>query len=451
MESIPSRALSASYLHHTALLGQSRSLRWSNYLAIALGIVLFSSTIATLPQVILFWQTGLRDGIASGGIGLRIFREASWAATMLLFAWALFLGKIRPHGRSTATLVAACIGLCALSVVAWSTIVKDVNVLVQILGLRLLTYVPAIWIGYVLMKSSPDRSMRILDKALQLFLALQSVVCAIQSTVSAGKLWNARDFLGVRAFGTFANVNQLSAAMVGVALFVLATAHVRSRRKTLLLLGVCFVLALMSGSRTGTVTTLFLLSYTWLEGIRIDPVYRILAYAVSPVLVMACVVYFGSAAFTGRQDVNPLENNRFVIWSWVAETVSDPGELLFGDGLGYGTTSYAMLGNAGLIDVNVVSRKYVIDIGEVLTGNTHSTYLTLLINYGTLGLLLFGWLLVAVWSSSHRYQRVVVIGVLLVSVPKSLVESFPAIFLTYLALGIVLAAPPLKQTSLRGQ
>ncbi len=425
--------------------------RWHIFLALALGVVLFSSTIATLPQVILFWQTGVRGGLEGGGIGFRIFREGSWAATVLLFAWALLIRKLQPHGRSTAILAASLLFLLSLSVVAWSTVAKDVNVLIQLLGLRLLTYVPAIWMGYILMKSSPERSMRVLDKILRVFLAIQFSISIIQNIVGAGALKNARDLLGVRTFGTFANVNQFSAVMIASAILILATAHVRSKRKTLLWLAGCAIFALMSGSRTGTVTTLFLLSYTWLEGMQIGPTIRILAYALSPVLVISAVFYFGAEAFTGREDVDPLENNRIVIWTWVADTVENPGELLFGDGLGYGTASYVMLGNAGLIEMDREERRYVVDIGDVLTGNTHSTYLTLFVNFGIGSLLLFGWLLLGVWSSKHRYQRVIVVGVLLVSVPKSLIESFPAIFITFLALGIVLAAPAIQQSTLGGK
>ena len=449
---MPSPTLSTSYLRRTAFPGPTAlgSVRWPSYLAVALGIVLFTSTIAMLPQVILFWQTGARSGL-SAGLGLRILREVSWAATLLLFTWALFFGKIRPHGHRGALLAATCIGLCALSVVVWSTVVKDVNGLVQILGLRLLTYVPAVWVGYVLMKDSPERSMRVLDKALRLFLAVQFSISLVQNVVSAGALSNQRGLLGTRSFGTFSNVNQFSAAAVGAAALLLATSHVRSRRKTLFWLGVCFALAVMSGSRTGMVTTLFMLSYAWLEGIRIDPIVRILAYTVSPVLVLAAVVYFGSAGFTGRTAVNPLEDSRFVIWSWVEETISDPGEVLFGDGLGYGTSAYNILSDAGLIDATVVHRKFLSSPGEMLSGNTHSSYLTLLTNYGIGGLLLFGWLLVAVWKRAHRYRRVIVLGVLMVSIPKSMVESFPGTFLVYLAMGIVLAAPFIRQPSLWGR
>ncbi len=450
MNSTPPPVPSASYLHRSAISRQATlaSVRWPSYIAVALGVVLFTSTIAMLPQMMLFWQTGVRSGLA-GGIGFRLFREGSWALTLILFAGALFYGKIRPHGYRTALLATVCIGLCALSVVVWSSVVKDVNILVQILGLRLLTYVPAVWIGYVLMKASPERSMRVLDKALLLFLAVQLFVCIVQNATNAGALYNSRNVIGVRSFGTFANVNQFAAVTVGAAVLLLATYHVRSRRKTLIWLGICFVLAVMSGSRTGMVTTLFVLAFAWLDGTRVDAIVRGFAYTISPVLVLAGVVYMGSEAFTGRENSDPFANNRLVIWSWLGDTISGPGELLLGDGLGYSTTAYNMLGNAGYIDVELGDRRYAFT-SDVLTGNTHSTWVTLFSNFGIGGPLLFGWLLVAAWKRAHHFRNVIVVGVILVTIPKSLVESFPAIFLVYLALGIVLAVPPIQKPLLPG-
>jgi hypothetical protein len=367
---------------------------------VLLFVLIGTAMIATLPQMRSAWE-GAKLG-AHEDAGLRWLREAvlllimGWVVLERRFWQVLLSNPVAPlllwlGGYATFEVLYACyLGL---------------PLIVPMVGLRTFQYLPLVLVGMMMARMDADgERFAEFARYLRWFVLIEALVAAAQ-VLSAPPLHGVSVLGGSRAFGTFVAPNHYGVAMATCAL-VFAMVRRRGSGKWIYLSA---LLALLSGSRTAILEAGLVLGFRAYH--RCPRKHRVLVLMMTPVLAGLALVLVSSKAISGR-DIELEDEGRLVLWSeLLGGSIDSVADLLFGWGLGLGSSSVFTLFGEDAFPGQFVS---------------DGLYLFLLSSFGVIGLVFYLSILLGAWGcSKHAYRGLFFSFLLLAGLPFNAFEYFP--------------------------
>jgi O-Antigen ligase len=390
-------------------------IRFEKDLPILLFVLVCTSTLASLPQVESAWK-GVKEVYGEQDFGLRILRELM---LLVLIAYSFFEPRFW-RGALSST-VFALLGIVATYVLfeVGYALYLDLPLVVPIAGLRVFEYLPLAMIGFVSRRlDAVETVVYRFAHYLRYYVALQAML-AIAQALWAPPLFGVSLLGGGRPFGTFVSPNLFGAAMATCALLF---SIVPGMRKWL---AVSLFLALLSGSRTALISSLLVVYFQLYAATR--PRDRWALVMPTPILAVGALILASSPLLSGRDDADPTEDGRIVLWQHIfSEYIHGPIDLLFGWGLGLSSNTINVLFGA-----------------EHFKGqfDSDSLYLFLLNGYGLVGLLAYIFFLwVTTRMSTHPNKGLVVMFIFVAGLTFNMWEYFPQNAILMFLWGTVLGA-----------
>lgn len=331
------------------------------------------SLVVYLPEMLELFSEGpvIRTPHA-GTYKYRLFRlprELLALGIVFYLGYGLLLGTARRYLTLGVVRTLAVIALWSLACVSYAVIVKDLPLVVPLLGLRALQYTPLLLAGYVL---AQKHSRALLLKFADLLRWYTAPIIGL----GIGQTLFGHDdttVFGTRSFGPFMNMNAFGSTLVLCALwFLLAGISHRKIHGTHRYgpwIGACAVAAFTTGSRTAM--TLMVIVGGLAICYRLSRRVRLVGLVTLLLLLSGLFHLFTSSKLTGRV-VSRSNSVRLAIVRQVVESFDTPADLLFGTGLGlYAKSVTVVFGQDSFPDQ---------------VGNPHSTYLDVAGSFGLSGL-----------------------------------------------------------------
>lgn len=304
------------------------------------------SLVTYLPEMLELHIGGERDRqIGSHSFVLsRLPREVLLVGIVAYLGYGLLLGRARRQLTVEAVRVVSLVVLWCLACFAYAVIVKDLPMIVPLLGLKDLQYMPLLLAGYVLARRRLTALLPKFADLLRWYVAPIIALGVLQTLFSE----HTRTLLGARSSGPFANVNTFGSTLVVCALWFLAARisceRIRGSRHYGLWIGLCVSSALTTGSRTATV----LAAGVAAVAIAYDRSTRtkLVVLAVLLLLVSSLPVVFSSERLAGR-DVGRSTVERLRLTREVVDRFETPADLAFGTGLGMSSKSVTVVFGRG--------------------------------------------------------------------------------------------------------
>lgn len=381
-------------------------------------LLLLVSLVAAYPQAMAL-MAGRRLELTDATVGLRLLREATLAAILLLVALRVLTSRGRARVLPAITWTAVVVGYAAF--VFARALELGLDVRVPLSGLRVFQYAPLAVVAYLVALRWRARMFRTLAVTLRVLL-LVWLPLALYQVLNAPPV-QGRTMFGSRAFGTFNEANVFGVTVATIALWLVMTHMLAGRRgwrlKELFWLVACLVLATLSGSRTALALTMLAVAFPLVALFRrrFD---RFVIAAVLPLVLFATLIAGSTTAISGRRT-NLFADARLERWQEVLGAVQSPGDLLFGWGLGLGSNTLS----------NVFG--YYRFEGQFIAD---SHYVFVLGSFGLVGLALFLLALVPVaLKGPQPVSLMFVVFVLLLCAPLLPFELFPVAPLLFLMWG----------------
>lgn len=395
-------------------------------LLLLVGLVVLASLVDSLPQVLLLLSGHQPRFVAlvsgSSNLTFRFLREISLLAVCVGASYFVLSGDFRPNRYLVAFgwFLAAYCAMLGFLTVAY----RGLPFILAIVGLRTFQFLPLAFVGFVLAKRNGLSLLQRFSDILIFYLSVQFVLSLLQSFGGFSLHWH-KTFFGYRAFGTFAYFNHFGAMLVITSAWMAATHCVTKNPVRRQLYLACLLMnncmAFLSGSRTAIIVTLMVsLLPSFLSAGRLRLKMAVLAQV--PATIIAMLIIVTSPEFTGRQ-VRLEEEGRIRIWSVVAESLNSAPDLLFGWGLGLGTTTSVTIFGPHAFT------------GQL--GNTHNIYLSILSGYGLIGVTIYAGFLLAplVLGTELKVVAGPVLASFLLGIPYNVLEVFPANALIMFSIG----------------
>ena len=375
--------------------------------------LVFTSVIATLPQVLSLW-----DGakLQESDRGLRLLREGMLGVTVV---WLLFQPDYRALLWRPA--VAGIVGLLMVYA-AFETLhalARDLPLVVPLSGLRVFQYLPLLFAGMMCARRPQGReTFDAFAGYLRVFVVLQGLI-ALNQAFNSPPVYGVSFLGGGRPWGTFTGPNPFGAALAACALvFAYSTRHDRGRWVFL-----SSAVAVLSGSRTAVIGVLLIVTYLGYR--RLPPLGRWGALMAGPFLLPAALWLASSDVVSGR---NIEGEGRIEGWLHHLHNLQNGWDLAFGWGLGLGSNTVTML-----YGKDAFPGQFIAD----------GLYMFLLSGYGLVGVLAYLGLVIYSWARSRHPDRLLLFSyVLLAGVAFNAWEVFPQNALLMFLWGWVLGFPP---------
>lgn len=345
------------------------------------------AVIATLPQMRSAWEGARLD--ANEDFGLRWLREL-----MLM----LILGSVMLERRFWQVMFAKPVAVTLMWLGSYTTFevfyasYLGLPLIVAAVGLRTFEYLPLVLVG--MMASRIDSDGELLGRFaryLRWFVLVEGGL-AVAQALFAPPLHGVSPLGGSRAFGTFVAPNQFGVTMATCAL-VFAMAGRVETHKWLYLSG---ALTLLSGSRTAILGFALVLGFR--AYIKWPPRQRWIVVLAAPVLAVAALSLASTKAISGR-EIDLAEEGRLVLWAdLLSQQIQSAPDLLFGWGLGLGSSTVFTLFGA-----DAFPGQFVPD----------SLYVFLLSSFGIIGLVFYLAVVFATACRSAHRHRALFFGFLL--------------------------------------
>jgi hypothetical protein len=393
--------------------------RWFHGLLIWLcSLLMLVSLVASYPQAKAL-MAGQRLELTQATAGLRLLREATLAVVVLLIALRMLTSRGRAPVLSAVTWTVVIAGYAVF--VFARALMLGLDVRVPLSGLRVFQYAPLALAAYLVALHWRARMFRALAVTLRILLMVWLPLALYQ--VLNAPPFQGRTIFGSRAFGTFNEANVFGVTIATMTLWLVLTQMVEDRRgwrpHDLLWLGICIVLATLSGSRTAVAMTILAVAFPIVALFR-RHVDQLTVAAVLPLVVFGTLIAGSTAAISGRRT-NLFADARLERWQEVLGAVQSPSDLLFGWGLGLGSNTLS----------NVFGYYYF--EGQFIAD---SHYVFVLGSFGLVGLVLFLLALVPVAVKGPQPASLMFVGfVLLLSAPLLPFELFPVAPLVFLMWG----------------
>lgn len=310
----------------------------------------------------------------------------------------------------------------AIACAARTILVKDVPLVVPLLGLRMLQFTPLALAGFLMARQYGAQPLTSLARFLRVYVGIVLMI-AIAQLIGETRDTGFRP----RAVGAFSNENAFGAALVACSLFMLLVEELRGDgrgpRGGYLPWGiVCLGGAVASGSRTAIALCAALVVYRLVSQLGGR---KLLLPAAMVVLVVGIFVLATNPWLSGRIDAANSFGARLSFVREVGATLQTPGDFVFGGGVGlYSTATATLLGQDRFP-------------GQV--HNTHSSFLEILASFGLGGLVAIGYLF---WISTNLGPRpqiwLFVFIVALMSVAQPVWAMFPTDVLLWFLWGSLL-------------
>lgn len=338
------------------------------------GLLILVGTVSSLSDAQAFWARQSVGFVVSSP--LRLLREGVYFCMLLDFSLTVLRTRRIPWFSRDVMLLWAALGVFLCFEAAYSIVIGfPVGVIAA--GLRLLEYLPLMFVAVVVYRTCGDAPFYRIASLTFLFLLGQSVVGLVEIRY-APPVFGAT-FLGSRPFGTMPHANIFgSTLVVGFEILLMARWRWRWHYFPLVLL-----LVFASGSRGAQLGLVLILAIYALSQLRsnYERLILILLGALSAPFVLVLVT---SPLFTGRQDAATGGYKRFEVWTRVINMIETPMELLTGWGVGVGSnTTFSLFGDG------VVRKQYIGD----------NLFIDLIGSFGLLGNIIFlGIVFILLWK-----------------------------------------------------
>lgn len=374
--------------------------------------LVFTSVIATLPQVLALW-----DGakLEESDRGLRLLREGMLGVTIV---WLVFQPDYRALLWRPA--VAGSVGLLMVYA-AFETLhalARDLPLVVPLSGLRVFQYLPLLFAGMMCaQRPHGGQTFDVFAGYLRVFVVLQGLI-ALNQAFNSPPVYGVSFLGGGRPWGTFTGPNPFGAALAACAL-VFAYSGRHDRARWVFLSG---AVAVLSGSRTAVIGVLLIVAYLGYR--RLPPLGRWGALIAGPFLLPAALWLASSDVVSGR---NIEGEGRIEGWQHHLDNLQNGWDLAFGWGLGLGSNTVTML-----YGKDAFPGQFIAD----------GLYMFLLSGYGLVGVLAYLGLVIYSWARSKHPDRMLLFSyVLLAGVAFNAWEVFPQNALLMFLWGWVLGYP----------
>lgn len=375
--------------------------------------LVFTSVIATLPQVLSVWDGAKLD---ESDRGLRLMREGMLGVTIV---WLVFQADYRAIllRPAVAGSLAALIVYAAFETL--NALARGLPLVVPLTGLRIFQYLPLLFAGMMLANRPHG------NDAFDRFAGYLRVFVAVQGLIALNQAFNSPPVYGVsflgggRPWGTFTGPNPFGAALAACAL-VYAFSTRRDRGWWVM---ASAAVAMLSGSRTAVIGVLLIVAYLGYR--RLPTLGRWGALLAAPFLLPGALWVASSNVISGR---NIESEGRIEGWREHLDNIQNGFDLAFGWGLGLGSNTVTVL-----YGKDAFPGQFIAD----------GLYMFLLSGYGLLGVLAYLALVAYCWARAAHPDRLLLFSyVLLAGVAFNAWEVFPQNALLMFLWGWVLGHPP---------
>ncbi len=326
---------------------------------------------ATVAGRVNYWSIGSADLESAGPF--RFLKDV----TVLLFGitWVLLLGRRIP---GLGFYIVWLLSIIAIGLIGYATGAGYSGFFMA--GLRWILLIHA---GFGIFQFLQLRPWTTRDEAL--LFRLIAIVCIVDAALTAYQLLllaRSLSQLGImRLPGMFSLAATSAYFAAGAALVISALKSVSATRR-IVVIGLCFFIALLSGTRFALFLTLALLAPLTLQVMRAAKLPDILIgsykYFLMPFVLIAAVVWV--TAFVARGDMSEQlgSGGRLSNFAeyWTDMAGANPTEMLFGYGLGTGTNT-------------AVTIAYSNNVTYAMNATTDNSFLTTFSQIGAVGSLIF--------------------------------------------------------------